>query len=353
MSTPSEPDVTNLHTSPASGLAEAAEGGVVCSSSGLEDGRLLTPAAGAGIWPYVAAMRPEHWFKNVFMLMGTIAAVAAGEATLSADLLAHTVLAFALTCFAASANYVVNEILDAPYDRIHPVKRFRPVARGLVSVPILLLMTAGLAIGSLASGWVLVGPRLAFPIGLLLAQGVIYNVRPIRTKDIAYVDALSEAVNNPIRLLIGWFGVGAESWPPLSLLLSYWAIGAFLMTAKRFAEFRFIGAAKARAYRASFRSYSEEGLLITMIVYVSLTTFLYGVLALEYKPSLLLGLPLVLVFVAWFFHLSFEPDSIVKEPERLVRKPAFLIYCLVSLVCFVALSAVDLPVIERLLGLTD
>jgi hypothetical protein len=57
--------------------------------------------------------------------------------------------------------------------------------------------------------------------------------------------------------------------------------------------------------------------------------------------------------VAWFFHLSFEPDSIVKEPERLVRKPAFLIYCLVSLVCFVALSAVDLPVIERLLGLTD
>lgn len=296
-----------------------------------------------GFWAYVAAMRPEHWFKNVFMLLGTIAAVAVGEVAVDATLLVRTVLVFGITCLAASANYVVNEILDAPYDRIHPVKRFRPVARGVVSVPLLWGLAALLAVVSVVASWELRGGVLAAPIAALLIMGAVYNVPPVRAKDIPYLDALTEAVNNPIRLLIGWFGVGAHAWPPVSLLLAYWAIGAFLMTAKRFAEFRFIGAAQAPAYRASFRSYSEQGLLIAMIVYVSLTTFLYGILALKYRPELVLGLPLVLVFIAWFFHLSFEPDSIVKEPERLIRKPAFLAYCSLVMLIMIWLSWAELP----------
>jgi 4-hydroxybenzoate polyprenyltransferase len=296
-------------------------------------------------------MRPDHWFKNVFMLMGTIAAVAAGQVGLDVQLVGRTAVAFALTCCAASANYIINEILDAPFDRAHPVKRFRPVAQGIVWIPGLLMMAAALAAAALAGGWWLAGQRLTASLAMLLIMGIVYNVRPLRSKDIPYIDAASEAVNNPIRLLIGWFAIGALAWPPSSLIFSYWAIGAFLMTAKRFAEVRFIGAANARAYRASLGWYTEEGLLIAMIVYVSLTTFLYGVVALKYHAELLLGLPLVLVFVAWFFHLAFEPDSIVKEPERLIRKPSFLIYCSVVLVVLVGLAAVRLPWLLRFLGL--
>ena len=56
-----------------------------------------------------------------------------------------------------------------------------------------------------------------------------------------YVDVLSESVNNPLRLLLGWFVVTPDVVPPVSLLVAYWMVGAFFMASKRFAEYRSIG----------------------------------------------------------------------------------------------------------------
>ena len=56
----------------------------------------------------------------------------------------------------------------------------------------------------------------------LLVMGIIYNVKPLRTKDIPFLDVISESVNNMIRLLLGWFIVTDLSVPPGSILLGYW-----------------------------------------------------------------------------------------------------------------------------------
>ncbi|MBQ5533398.1 MAG: hypothetical protein IIU04_07600 [Bacteroidales bacterium] len=53
----------------------------------------------------------------------------------------------------------------------------------------------------------------------LWLMGIIYNVRPIRTKDIPVIDVLSESVNTAIRLLMGWFIVSAVTLPPSTLML--------------------------------------------------------------------------------------------------------------------------------------
>src|SRR5207244_13227734 len=98
----------------------------------------------------------------------------------------------------------------------------------------------------------------------LLVMGVVYNVRPFRSKELPYVDVLSESINNPIRLMLGWFAVTAQDFPPLSLLVAYWMIGAFFMATKRFAEYRSLAnPAVAGAYRSSFRHYDEQKLLIS------------------------------------------------------------------------------------------
>ncbi len=88
---------------------------------------------------YLSVCRPDHWFKNVFMLAGTIAAVLIPGKHLEVGpvLVLRSLEAFALSCVAASANYVVNEILDAERDRFHPTKRHRVVPSGRVRVPIL------------------------------------------------------------------------------------------------------------------------------------------------------------------------------------------------------------------------
>ena len=93
---------------------------------------------------------------------------------------------------------------------------------------------------------------------LLLAMGIFYNARPLRTKDRPYLDVLSEAVNNPLRLLLGWFTLVGSVLPPSSILLAYWMGGAFLMAVKRFTELRGIADREAAGnYRRSFRCCQE------------------------------------------------------------------------------------------------
>ena len=72
---------------------------------------------------------------------------------------------------------------------------------------------------------------------LLLVMGLVYNVEPVRSKDKAYIDVLSESINNPLRLLLGWSAIIDSALPPISVLVSYWMGGAYLMAIKRYAEF--------------------------------------------------------------------------------------------------------------------
>ena len=92
------------------------------------------------IVPYISIARPDHWFKNVFMLLGTVL-VFFYKQELIGQLNQPTIWisiawAFAATCIVASSNYVINEILDAPTDLAHPKKRFRPIPSGQVKLPI-------------------------------------------------------------------------------------------------------------------------------------------------------------------------------------------------------------------------
>lgn len=303
---------------------------------------------------YLAVCRPDHWFKNVFMLAGTIAAVLypASRIPLDGPLVRRTVGAFLICCLAASANYIVNEILDAERDRLHPTKRHRAVPSGRVRVPILWTMAAAAAAIALGSSAIAFGGAFALSVGALLAQGLVYNVPPVRTKEIAYLDVVTESINNPIRLLIGWYAARHTPLPPATLFFGYWLLGGFLMTAKRYAELRFIGdREQAAAYRSSFRGYSEESLLIAMICYISMAMFCYGALLVRYSHfDLFLSVPFVVVFLAWFFHLSFRPDSIVKEPERLYQAPAFAAYCLFLFALIVILSRSDLGFVWKWLN---
>jgi 4-hydroxybenzoate polyprenyltransferase len=80
------------------------------------------------IWPYVQMARVDHWFKNAFMLLGVIVALFVEPSLMRWDVVPLLLLALLATCLVASSNYVLNEMLDAPYDRKHPVKKHRPAA---------------------------------------------------------------------------------------------------------------------------------------------------------------------------------------------------------------------------------
>src|SRR5205823_12736753 len=76
-----------------------------------------------------ASLRPRQWTKNLLLFAGIIFAARLGDASRWAEAIA----AFAAYCAASSASYLVNDVRDAPLDRVHPVKRARPIARGELS----------------------------------------------------------------------------------------------------------------------------------------------------------------------------------------------------------------------------
>src|SRR5829696_4090273 len=98
----------------------------------------------------MVALRPRQWTKNLLLFAGIIFAAKLGDPSRWGEAFA----AFAAYCAASSASYLVNDVRDAPHDRVHPVKRTRPIARGELSPRLAGLMAALLLFGA----YVLVAP---------------------------------------------------------------------------------------------------------------------------------------------------------------------------------------------------
>lgn len=179
-------------------------------------------------------------------------------------------------------------------------------------------------------------------------MGCIYNIPPIRSKDKPYFDVLSESVNNPIRLMLGWYATGITILPPVSLLLAYWMVGAFFMAIKRLAEFRMIGSPTVSAsYRRSFAYYNEERLLKSIIYYATAFGLFFGIFLIRYRMELILSIPLIAGFMTWYIHLGFLDNSPAQYPERLYKERGFVIYCLLCSSVLILLLFLPIPLLYQ------
>jgi len=301
---------------------------------------------------YLRIARFDHWIKNLLVLPGAAFAVLfTGE--WPDALVVPLVGALLSTGLVASANYVVNEWLDAETDRFHPAKRDRPAVQGGLSAPLVALEYAVLLVAGLTLGLAL-SPRAAAALAVLAGMGLVYNVRPLRTKDRVYLDVLSESVNNPLRLLVGWFAVAAAPLPPASLLFGYWMVGAYLMSVKRYSELRTLGSPEtAGLYRRSFRFYTPETLLVQAMFYVSCASFFLGVLLVKYRVEILLVLPFMALAFAWYLYIGTQPDSRAQAPEQLYREVGFTAYLALIALLLAAAFVIDFPALEWLLRVPD
>ena len=306
------------------------------------------PSTNDYVLSYIRIARPDHWFKNIFMLPGTALALIFTRTPIDEAVL-PTILALLALCLAASANYVINEWLDARTDQYHPVKKDRPAVSGKLNPVIVYSEFAILVVASLSIA-ASVNRILLIFIAALLIMGLIYNVPPVRSKDRVYLDVLSESINNPLRLIIGWSALVVSALPPSSILLSYWMGGAFLMAIKRFAEYRMIGdPEKAAAYRLSFRAYTEEKLLVSAFFYALCSSFFLGVFLIKYRVEFLLTFPLFALLFAWYLAISLRRHSVVQTPEKLYKERRFAAFVVLLVLVVAVLFFVDIPFLQMLI----
>jgi len=288
---------------------------------------------------YLRALRLERWPRSTAIFLGSAVFVFLHRETvfgLSAlGIAGRLAAAFLLTWGISTANYVLNEIVDRPFDVHHPTKRLRPLVSGEIKTgPFAVL---GLLLTGLCLGMSILVFDLTFFLALLslLIAGVIYNVRPVRTKDVPFLDSISESVNNPIRFLIGWSAFAAAGdLPPASVLVCWWAFGNFLMVAKRLSEFRFLKE-KAGEYRTSHRKYSRTSLVVGMSASAALCLFAFLYFAWTFKLQSFFGIaPFLVVFFGLIFRKTLSEAEVMEEPEKLLIQPKYALYSLFLILLF-------------------
>jgi len=299
---------------------------------------------------YLAIMRLDHVTKHVFVVPGIVLAYLLRRHNVT--LLVWPFIAGGMVAVSiASANYVINEYLDREFDALHPTKSLRTAVKVDLSGAVvwllwLALIVTGLAVALSASLTMLV---IAIGFG---AQGLVYNVKPVRTKDFAYLDVLSESVNNPFRLMIGWAMVDPSTLPPASILLGYWLGGAFLMGAKRLSEYREIVARHGRdllvRYRASFGGYDEYSLTASCLVYAVLSGMALAIFMVKYRIEYLITLVPIALLFGKYMALAMRPASTAQKPEKLFHEFGLMALVVIVIGTFVVATLVNIPPLQNL-----
>lgn len=295
---------------------------------------------------YIKALRLSRWPRSLAIYVGISAFF-----FLNRDLISSTpvlaviwksILAFVLTWAISSANYIINEIVDAPFDAFHPTKHNRPLISGEIKKIPFLVIGIFLTAASLTTAFLLYCRPFFYSLLALLIAGFIYNIPPLRTKDIPFLDSISESANNPIRFLIGWFVFASSGiFPPVSLLLCWWAFGNFLWVGKRLSEFRSLGD-NAGNYRASLKKYSENSLILGMTASTAVFFVSYFLFAWSFKlESFYILSPFVIYYIFLFFRKILKEEGVMEEPESLLKRPKWALFTLFLVLAFFFASFLD------------
>lgn len=264
------------------------------------------------------ACRPRQWTKNLLVFAAPLFAF-----SFEPRLWADVAVAFVAFCAISSAIYLLNDVLDVEADRAHPSKRHRPIASGLVSVP--LALTLALLLASISLG---LGAAIHMSLaGVLLAYGVIQVGYCLKFKRMPLLDLFCISSGFLLRAIggVAAAGLGFSAW----FLLTVGLLALFLAVEKRKAELR-VSLDRGVITRRVLERYSLS-LLQRLESIVSTSAFMSYALwasgpALGGAPTswMLITVPFVLVGIFRYQLLS-DPEEAGRRdtlyPDRTTEKP--------------------------------
>ena len=256
----------------------------------------------------IVALRPRQWLKNLLVFAGLVFAAKLGDAGRWLE----AVAAFGAYCAVSSAAYLVNDLRDREDDRMHPVKRARPIARGELSPRRAVVLAAGLAAAALALAGVLGLVSVAF----LLAFAGLQAAYSFSLKHVVLLDVLVIGSLFVIRAAAGAAAVDVRISPWLLLCTALLAL--FLALAKRRGELVLVGA-KHTPGRPVLEGYSLELVDQLVAIVAASTVIAYSLYTLTARDSkaLLATVPFV-IFGLFRYLLLVHRDDIGEEPEQVL-----------------------------------
>lgn len=287
-------------------------------------------------------LRVHEWPKNLFIAAPLIFSGQLADPG-SFGVIARLIGAF---CAFSSSVYVVNDALDAPRDRQHPTKRFRPIASGRVPVR----LAGAVALGLLGTGFALIvtggmPPSVAVLSAGFLALNAVYSLY-LKRKVIA--DVLAIAIGYVLRVLAGGAAIGVEvtHW----LVLCTFLLATFLGFSKRRHELVSLGADSLRTrpvlslYSAEFLDHASVltlGMTLTCYVLYTIapeTVARYGTTALVYSSVIVMFALFRYLFLIHVKKLGSPVEALFKDRQIVLAIVCWLLYVIAVIYTWPALT---------------
>jgi 4-hydroxybenzoate polyprenyltransferase len=268
----------------------------------------------------VVSLRPRQWVKNFFVFAGLIF-----SQSLFTPLVWPALGAFLIFCALSGAIYVFNDLADVDKDRLHPVKRNRPIARGALPAPVAMGLGVGLLVLSLAAAF-----SLSLGFGLTaVAYAVLLIAYSVWLKHVVILDVLTVAAGFVLRAVAGAEAIAVEisGWLVICTIL----VALFLALGKRRHEYRTLKG-EAAAHRPILAEYSESFLDQMVAVVTASTVTAYALYTMspetvaKFDTRLLpVTLPFVLYGVFRYLYLLYRRELGGNPSDLLLNDRALLV----------------------------
>ena len=287
---------------------------------------------GAGwLSPGLALLRPHHWAKNL-AVAAPLAFTPEAVSTLNVGRVLVGILAFSLV---ASIVYIVNDLRDRAADRLHPQKRYRPLASGAVSPSFALAAIAGLLLAAL-----LLVAQLPRPFAAILVLYVLINLAySFGLKNLSIVDVMVIAIGFVLRVKAGAALIGVA--PSVWMITCTGLLALFLAIAKRRDD---VVLEIEATHRSSLAGYNRKFLDVCLTVSLSALLICYIIYTTDPRAATRLGtdglyltVPFVAAGVLRYLQITFVEERSGAPTEVILTDPFLLISALGWFVTFVVL----------------
>ncbi|OGC51000.1 hypothetical protein A3A69_01070 [candidate division WWE3 bacterium RIFCSPLOWO2_01_FULL_37_15] len=282
----------------------------------------------------IRTMRPRQWLKNLSVFA---AAVFSGN-VLVPSVFTVGVKAFIAFCFISSGVYLVNDIIDAPKDRLHPIKKNRPIASGKLSPFLAWIVAFTFIFGSIFYSVTFIGTYFTVAIIAYILMQLFYS---LWIRNVIILDSLIVATGFVIRVFAGGFATSnsLSSW----LILTTIGLSLLLAFGKRRSEKTILKrhaipaeVAEEKTTRKTLKHYPDSLLDSMISMSASFTIISYALFAFQTStdkvsqtlksilPSILsspkwmmVTIPFIIYGVARYLYVIYEKEE-GESPERVL-----------------------------------
>jgi 4-hydroxybenzoate polyprenyltransferase len=258
------------------------------------------------------SLRPKQWVKNSLVFAGIIFS----PRFFDLNFLLIVIYAFIIFCFLSSAGYLINDIKDMEFDQKHPTKKNRPIASGVVNIPIALILAITLLTVSIIASFYL---NFSFAL-VAISYLILMLLYTFLLKNVVIIDVFSIAAGFVLRLVAGVVVIGEEvvPWPVVCIAL----LALFIALGKR--RYELVTLAHASQHRRILESYRPQLLDQLISMTAGLTILAYALYTLwpetvaKYGThNLVYTVPFVLYGIFRYLYIIYNKEE-GGQPEKIL-----------------------------------